>query len=99
MKWNFRIGTKIFSYKETFKDTDEKLTKRPDERHFSIIEVYYDKDDNIIAYGEVNPLNNWDNMKDLKGTYDLIGDAFNKPILDLDNFPNEYKKLKLKKLL
>jgi hypothetical protein len=91
MKWNFRIGTNSFSYKDTFKDQNEKLALRPDERLFSVIEVYYDKDGKPTAYGEINPLNDWDNMKDLKGTYDLIADAFNKPIIDLDNFPNEYK--------
>lgn len=88
MTWNYRIGTKMFSYKETFKKINKALANHPDDRLFSIVEVYYDKDGIPIAYGEINPLDNWDNLKDLKGTYNMIKDAFNKAIFDLDNFPN-----------
>jgi hypothetical protein len=94
MSWNYRIGTKIFSYKKEFegKEGHEKLASFPDVRMFSIIEVYYDVESNEPAsYAEVNALQNWESMKDLKGTYKLIKGAFKKPVLDLDNWPNEWK--------
>lgn len=90
MTWNYRIGTKVFSYKEKFKDINKKLANRPDQRLFSIIEVYYDKDGKAESYAEINALSDWENLKDLKSTYELIDGAFDKPIINLDNFPNEY---------
>jgi hypothetical protein len=95
MSWNYRIGTKLFSYKKEFegKEGNEKLAAMPDERLFSVIEVYYNSETNKPeGYAEVNPLNGWEEFKELKGTYKLIAGAFKKPILDMDNFPNEWKK-------
>lgn len=102
MVWNYRIGTKVFSYKKNFEGKNERLAAHPDVRQFYIIEAYYDHkqdaDNNIASYyGEVNPLNGWENMKALKKTYKLIAGAFKKPVLDLDNWPNEWKKKKKKK--
>jgi hypothetical protein len=77
--FNFRIGTKV--------------TKTPlgEERTFDIIECYYDKQSHISQYGELNQLRNWESVEDLKATYDKIKSAFDKPILDLDNWPKEYQ--------
>lgn len=93
MSWNYRIGTKVFSYKKEFegKEGHEKLATHPDSRLFSIIEVYYDESNKPNGYAEVNPLSDWEDIKDLRGTHKLIKGAFTKPILDLDNFPNEWK--------
>jgi hypothetical protein len=90
MRWNYRIGTHLFSYKEAFVNNPE-LAKRKDERLFSIIEVYYDKDGNLEGYAEADPTKNWDLLEDLMGTLDLLMKAKEKPILDIDNWPNEWK--------
>ena len=92
MSWNYRVGTKIFSYKKTFggEGGNQKLAASPDVRLFSIVEVYYSKKNKPNGYAESCSLKDWESMEDLKGTYDLIAGAFTKPILDLDNFPNEY---------
>lgn len=92
MSWNYRIGTKWYVYPETL----VKIGK-PGERVFSIIECYYDKKLKPNGYIERCALSNWDNLKDLLGTYKLIAGAFKKPILDLDNFPKIYKSKKKKK--
>lgn len=98
MSWNYRIGTKIFSYKKEFEGKNEKLAEHPDTRLFSIVEVYYDDEGIPNGYTEPNPLSNWEDLKDLKGTFKLIKLAFDKFIIDLDNFPNEWEKPKLKDL-
>jgi len=91
MTWNYRVGTQIFSYKNTFKGKNKELANHPDTQLFSIIVVYYDKVGNIIAYSNHNnPLKDLESMEDLKRTYTLINEAFNKPVIDLDNFPNEW---------
>lgn len=93
MSWNYRIATKIFSYKEKFKDTNEKLAEHPDTRLFSVIEVYYDDDGTPNGYmPKSNVLADWESLEDLASTYRLIEAAFDKPILDLDNFPNVWEK-------
>jgi hypothetical protein len=73
--WNYRIGTK--------KDG-------ANTRVYSIFECYYDEngvpDSNIDDNSNI--LGCWEYLEDLKGTYDLIKLAFEKPIIDLDNFPN-----------
>lgn len=102
MVWNYRIGTKLFSYKKEFEGKNEKLADRPDERLFSVIEVHYESAEDAdngkaSSYGEVNALSGWENMKDLEGTYKLIKKAFKKPILDLDNWPKKWKKNRINK--
>lgn len=94
MSWNYRIGTHVFSYKQVFTD-NPKLADQKDSRLFSIIEVYYDKNGNPNSYvDKANPLNNWESLEDLKGTVDLVKLALGKPIIDIDNFPDEWEDTK-----
>lgn len=93
MSWNYRIGTHVFSYKKTFVNNPE-LAKHKDERLFSIIEVYYDENGVPDGYAEANPTKNWDLLEDLTGTLDLLLEAKTKPIIDIDNFPDEWKEEK-----
>lgn len=85
--FNFRVATKMFI------PTDEmKANGIEPSRLFSIIEVHYDSADDSepSGYADGNLLANWEELTDLTGTYHYIGAAFNKPILDLDNWPNNY---------
>jgi hypothetical protein len=92
MSWNYRICTHVFSYKKTFVN-NEKLASIEDQRLFSIEEVYYDENGKPHSHTKgKNPLGNWEDLSDLIGTVDLIKLALSKPIIDLDNFPNEWKK-------
>jgi hypothetical protein len=79
--WNFRVVTKVVP--ETC--ATEKY------RIFSIAEVYY-KDDKPDSYVDSKRiLYELESEKALKWTNKKIKKAFKKPILDLDNFPQEWK--------
>lgn len=91
MSWNYRICTHLFSYKKTFMN-NTKLAEMKDQRIFAIHEVYYDKEGKPDGVTEnATTLGGWEELEDLKETIDLIKGALDKPIMDLDNFPNEYK--------
>jgi len=90
MSWNYRIGTHVFSYKQVFTN-NPKLAKMKDQRLFSIIEVYYDEKGNPNSSAEAQPTKNWETLEDLTKTLDLLMKAKDKPIIDMDNWPNEYK--------
>ena len=91
MSWNYRIGTFLYSYKDTFPDNPI-LSKKKDKRMFSIIEVLYDKDGNPNGYSdEVNPTTDWTTLEDLVLTVDKLKECISKPIIDIDNFPNEWQ--------
>lgn len=78
--WNYRVVTKLV--------TVEALNKTY--RTFSITEMHYENEvPKGYAEGKQILINDCD-MADLKGSYDLIAGAFEKPIIDLDNFPNDY---------
>jgi hypothetical protein len=98
MSWNYRIATKVYSYKKEFEGKNEKLANNPDSRLFSIVEVYYDNDSIPNGYAEVNALSNWEDLNDLMGTYKMIKKAFEDSIIDLDSFPNEWQEPKDKVL-
>lgn len=91
MSWNYRICTHLFSYKKAFVN-NPKLAEQKDQRIFAIHEVYYNKDG--VADGcHKNPvsLGGFEDVEDLKATVDMLHNAYEKPIIDLDNFPNEYE--------
>ncbi len=88
--WNYRIGTKMYSYKKNFGKTNSELANQSDERLFSVIEVYYDSQGVPTGYSDTS-VKDWDSYKDLEETYKLMAKAFQKPVLDLDNWPEEWK--------
>ncbi len=82
MSWNYRICTKIEG-----KEGSSRW------RSFNMLEVYYNEDK--IPHGtstcDHNLLCKAENYQDLENTYQLMRNAFLKPVIDLDNFPNEFK--------
>lgn len=91
MGWNYRICTHVFSYKKTFVN-NPKLAANEDQRIFAIHSVYYDK--NGVPEGtSKNPesLGGFEELDSLKDSIEKIQEALSKPIIDLDNFPNEWK--------
>lgn len=89
--WNYRIVTKIFSYKKQFKKTNPKLALLPEERLFSIREVHY-KNGKPVSYGVRSLMDDIETVKGLKWINKKIKIAFKKPILDADNWPHKFKK-------
>ena len=91
MSWNYRICTHLFSYKKAFVN-NKKMAENKDVRIFAIHSVYYDKDG--VPEGssrDAENLGGFETLEDLKGNIDKVNEAFNKPILDLDDWPKEWK--------
>ena len=93
--WNYRIVTKLIIGELAIDTSDARNNKMlPDERMFSVVEVYY-HDNKPDSYVESkNILGELDSKKSIKWTLKKIKKAFKKSVLDLDNWPNEWKKLK-----
>jgi hypothetical protein len=62
-----------------------------DERVISVIEVYYDKKNKPESYCESNVLDCLESKKAIKWTLKKVKKAYKKDIIDLDNWPNEWK--------
>lgn len=78
--WNYRVGTR--------------LQKHPlrDEmwREFLIIECHYENDV-PRSYGESVKMNGYEELHEMKSANLLMAGAFEKEVLNLDDFPNTFK--------
>jgi hypothetical protein len=89
MSWNYRILTKVV-------DLPSGMGKR---RIFFIGAVYYDEDENPTSYGDKDTsfLNDDETVEEAKSSFQFILDkvtiSLTKPVLDCDNWPNEYIEL------
>lgn len=74
--WNYRVGTRI------------RITSIREHREFLIFSCYYT---NGIAdsYG-ISDIGYFEDLYDAKKSFSKIQKALDKPIIDLDNFPNIY---------
>lgn len=87
--WNYRVVTKLY-VNNGIDIGDGSINKLPDERLFSIVEVYY-KDGKPNSYAESkNILRDLESKSSLKWTHKKIKKAFKRAILDLDNWPKKY---------
>lgn len=93
--WNYRLATYMFSYKKTYPD-NPKMWDFKDERMYKIISVYYNKKGEIKGYGEKSDIDGYSSPKEVKNTLKYMKMALKKPILNLDCFPNTFKKKKQK---
>lgn len=91
-KWNYRVGTYMYSYAKDYGE-DSALGQHEDERLFGIISAYYDKDSEIPhSYGKSNYSDGWESPEEIKDFIQKMSKAHEKPIIDLDNWPNEFIK-------
>jgi hypothetical protein len=86
--WNYRIVTKIIPGTTCYGNGT--VTKLPDERIFSIVEVYYNGDIPDSYADTKGILYDHEYVEDLKWAYKKIKKAFKKDILDLDHWPKPY---------
>lgn len=75
--WNYRVFTKFH--------------KEHNIRIFGIIECYY-TNGVLDSYSGKENFYEFDSLEDVMSTHKLIGEAFAKPTIDLDNFPHEWEK-------
>jgi hypothetical protein len=80
--WNYRVAT----YVQVTMYGSGRTTK---DRLFCIIEAYYTKG-KLDSYSTKEDFYTFEEYKDVENTHKYISEAFKKPIIDLDNFPNEY---------
>ena len=74
--WNYRVCTHV--------------EEKDNQRYFSIKEIHY-KNNIPIAYGDKKEFLDYiEDLEAVKWTLEQMQEALNKPIIDLDNFPNEY---------
>jgi hypothetical protein len=86
--WNYRVLTRIVHLGKVKKGV--MTPSKKDWREFFIAEVHY-KDKKPVTYGAEKVITSgWETLKDLKWTVKHLKEAFKKPILDADNWPNEY---------
>jgi len=91
MSWNYRVCT----YLSAYEDKGENI------RMFSVCEVYYDEKGNPNGYSQPdkNILSDCENRMELVESLKLIQPAFEKPVLDLDNWPKEWEDEEEKKTI
>jgi hypothetical protein len=77
MTWNYRIVT----FKENTGD-----------RYFEIRKVYYDSKGKPETVSEEGSSIFGESVKELKEVNSMMMKAFEKPVIDYDNFPEEYFK-------
>jgi hypothetical protein len=77
----FRIGTRLEGNEE------ESCW-----RGFSLVGIYYE-DEAIDSYTFMYPFYKEENIEDMQNWFAEIAVAMQKPIIDLDNFPNIYENI------
>jgi len=78
--WNYRVATRLSKHPLR----DEKW------REYLILNCYY-TNGILGSYGDIEvKMSAFEALDDLKSTNEFISHAFDKPIIDLDNFPNIY---------
>jgi len=90
--WNYRVVTKIIPGTTGHDLVNGTVTQFPDERVFSITEVYYKRNKPDSYVDSANIMANHESVKDLKWIRKKMKKAFKKPILDLDNWPQKFHK-------
>jgi hypothetical protein len=58
---------------------------------YAVSEVYYDDNGLIEAWAlpdDLNPLTGWETIDELRGTVDLIKEAFNRPVIKGSDLPS-----------
>lgn len=87
--WNYRVLTRIVTLEKDDENSHLYIGKKW--REFFIAEVYY-KDGKPTWHGAEKSLTSgWETMKDLKWTVKHLKEAFEKPVLDVDNWPKKFK--------
>lgn len=72
MSWNYRVVEKEYN----------------NEKYFQIMEVYYDDNENIVAFGDA-PIPYGDNKEDIKECLNLMYSALDKDIVVYKNYINK----------
>jgi hypothetical protein len=78
--WNYRVGTRLVKH----------ILRDEMWREYLIIECHYE---NKVpkSYGESVKMNGYEELHELKSANSLMSTAFEKDVINLDNFPNIFQ--------
>jgi len=83
--FNYRRVTWTERLEGTAKKVGKELYPDGVVRLFGVKEVYYNVDGKPSSYSEANMYSNWDNLDELAKTNEMVQEAFEKPVLDIDS--------------
>jgi hypothetical protein len=78
--WNYRVGTRLVKH----------VLRDEMWREYLIIECHYENEV-PRSYGESNKMDGYEELHELKSANSLMSTAFEKEVLNLDDFPNVFK--------
>ena len=85
MKWEFRVGFRTVSYSVVDDNDHNLVVDTLEETQYGIVETYYN-DDGEIAFTSENFIEPYgETLEDLKTNFNLMKEAFDKEVIDLDN--------------
>lgn len=84
MSWNYRICTKKLVSDVCDMDTG-KVLETYTEDSFGICEVYYNDEGDIAFTSEYFQEPFGETLEELKTSFNMMKEAFDKPVIDLDN--------------
>ena len=85
MSWNYRVAKKCISVDILKDEVTGEVIDSCSEDQFGICEVYYNDEGKITSTTErfIEPYG--ETLEELKWSFDKMKEAFDKPVIDLDN--------------
>lgn len=85
MSWNYRVGFRSVSYSVVDDDDYSKVIDTLEETQYGIVETYYNDKGEIAFTSEDFQEPYGETLEDLKTNFNMMKEAFDKPVIDLDN--------------
>ena len=85
MKWEFRVGFRTVSYSVVDDNDHNLVVDTLEETQYGVVETYYN-DDGEIAFTSAEFQSPYgETLEELKWSFEKMKEAFELPVLDLDN--------------
>ena len=85
MSWNYRVAKKCLTVDILKDEVTGEVVDSYSENQFGICEVYYNDEGKVTSTTErfIEPYG--ETLEDLKANFNMMKEAFDKPVIDLDN--------------
>ena len=85
MSWNYRVGFRTVSYSVVDDNDHNLVVDTLEETQYGVVETYYNDDGEIALTSEnfIEPYG--ETLEELKTSFNMMKEAFDKPVIDLDN--------------
>lgn len=85
MSWNYRVGFRTVSYSVVDDNDHNLVVDTLEETQYGVVETYYN-DDGEIAFTSAEFQSPYgETLEELKTSFNMMKEAFDKEVLDLDN--------------